>query len=114
MRDYVAIEQARFGDKLEVVFEVDDVHIQVPSLLLQPLVENAISARHPAPQCARSGHHRGEAAGGRHPGRGARHRLRHQPGGDRRVAAGRVESRSIGLMNVHQRVKLLYGDGLHP
>ena len=29
------------------------------------------------------------------------------------VAAGRVESRSIGLMNVHQRVKLLYGDGLH-
>ncbi|MFM5687358.1 sensor histidine kinase, partial [Aeromonas caviae] len=42
VRDYVAIEQARFGDKLEVVFEVDDVHIQVPSLLLQPLVENAI------------------------------------------------------------------------
>src|SRR5690606_8382105 len=42
VRDYIAIEQARFGDKLEVVFEVDDVHIQVPSLLLQPLVENAI------------------------------------------------------------------------
>ncbi|MGZ0787901.1 ATP-binding protein, partial [Pseudomonas saponiphila] len=28
------------------------------------------------------------------------------------VAAGRVESSSIGLMNVHQRVKLLYGEGL--
>ncbi|WP_304621833.1 LytS/YhcK type 5TM receptor domain-containing protein [Shewanella marina] len=42
VRDYVAIEQARFGVKLSVDFDVDDVHVNIPGLLIQPLVENAI------------------------------------------------------------------------
>ena len=43
--DYLSIERVRFGDeKFEVVKELDEttLGIQVPSLLLQPLVENAI------------------------------------------------------------------------
>lgn len=81
MRDYVAIEQARFGDKLEVVFEVDDVHIQVPCLLLQPLVENAIlHGIQPRSAPGRVTIEVKQLAG--HPGGGARHGLRHQPGGD--------------------------------
>ncbi|UCM61757.1 sensor histidine kinase [Aeromonas hydrophila] len=113
VRDYVAIEQARFGDKLEVVFEVDDVHILVPSLLLQPLVENAIlHGIQPRSAPGRVTIEVKQLAGGirvavRDTGYGISQEVIDG------VAAGRVESRSIGLMNVHQRVKLLYGDGLH-
>ncbi|MGH1440816.1 MAG: sensor histidine kinase [Cellvibrionaceae bacterium] len=43
-RRYMAIEQQRLGDRLEMVWEIDDTlpDIQVPSLFLQPLLENAI------------------------------------------------------------------------
>jgi two-component system LytT family sensor kinase len=42
--DYLAIETARFGEKLRVVKEIDPTAaaIPVPSMLLQPLVENSI------------------------------------------------------------------------
>jgi len=43
---YVEIEQARFGARLNVVVEMDEAidaaKVEVPSLLIQPLVENAI------------------------------------------------------------------------
>jgi signal transduction histidine kinase len=40
---YVSIEKARFGARLQVEYEVDaDLHIRIPQLVLQPLVENAI------------------------------------------------------------------------
>lgn len=43
-RLYLAIERARFGERLEVEFEVPDAlqGVMLPALLLQPLVENAI------------------------------------------------------------------------
>ena len=44
-RAYLAIEQTRFGDRLQLewdVADVSDVPVQVPALVLQPLVENAI------------------------------------------------------------------------
>lgn len=43
-RQYLEIEALRLGDRLRVAWEIDDVlpRIQVPSLLLQPLLENAI------------------------------------------------------------------------
>jgi len=40
---YVHIERARFGNRLEVEYEVEaDLNIRIPPLILQPLVENAI------------------------------------------------------------------------
>lgn len=40
---YLAIEQARYGDKLHVVYEIDVVQeYRIPPLLLQPVVENAV------------------------------------------------------------------------
>jgi hypothetical protein len=42
VRAYVAIEQARFGDKLKVEYEIKaSNNILLPPLVLQPLVENA-------------------------------------------------------------------------
>jgi two-component system LytT family sensor kinase len=42
--DYLAIELERFGDKLRVVREIDpaSADVPVPSMLLQPLVENSV------------------------------------------------------------------------
>jgi signal transduction histidine kinase len=44
VRRYLRIEQARFGERLAVVHELepDALRVPVPGLLLQPLVENAV------------------------------------------------------------------------
>ncbi|MSU01197.1 sensor histidine kinase [Tissierella pigra] len=43
INSYVEIEKARFGDKLEIFYNIpEDIDCRLPPLIIQPLVENAI------------------------------------------------------------------------
>jgi len=44
VRTYLSLEQARFSERLEVIYDIDPqvLPIQVPVLVIQPLVENAV------------------------------------------------------------------------
>lgn len=43
VKDYLQIEKARFEEKLQVVYDVPErMEILVPTLILQPIVENAV------------------------------------------------------------------------
>lgn len=44
LEDYIALERLRFGDRLRFLVDVAEeaLHFEVPSLALQPLVENAV------------------------------------------------------------------------
>jgi len=44
LKEYLKLEQIRFENRLEIIFEVEDVLLSksVPSMILQPLIENAI------------------------------------------------------------------------
>jgi len=39
---YVKLEQLRFGDKINVVYDINEKSFEIPPLSIQPLVENAI------------------------------------------------------------------------
>jgi two-component system LytT family sensor kinase len=112
VQDYVAIEQARFGPKLTVIFDIDDVHIDIPSLSLQPLVENAILhgiQSQPRPgevHIAVKRHEDRVSVCIRDTGRGI------DPDVIQSVANGEAVRDRIGLMNVNERLKLLHGQGL--
>lgn len=56
LRRYLELERIRFADRLQVCFEVDPAveGVRLPSLLLQPLVENAV--RHGISQKPGAGH----------------------------------------------------------
>ncbi len=43
IKSYLAIEEARFSNRLKIVYNIDErIHCTVPPLILQPIVENAL------------------------------------------------------------------------
>lgn len=43
INSYIAIEKARFGDKLNIIYHIsEEIDCKLPPLLIQPIVENAI------------------------------------------------------------------------
>jgi two-component system LytT family sensor kinase len=106
--DYLDIEVVRFGrDKLQIAKEIDEQTLDafVPSMLLQPMVENAI--KHGlAPKLE----------GGRILLRTRRHdgrltiEVEDNGLGISQERLSQVYEDGIGISNVHERLRLLYGD----
>ena len=105
LRCYLEIEQVRFGDRLTVAFELEPqtLSAQVPHLILQPVVENAI--QHAIAPRATRGHINVEAkrlnsslrleVRDNGPGMGSNNNL---PG-----------TEGVGLSNVRARLHQIYG-----
>ncbi len=106
IEDYLAIEVVRFGDKLRFERDVaeDTLDMLVPSMLLQPLVENSI--KHGL---------RGKVEGGTIRIRTYRtgsklHLLVEDDGvGIPEDKLATLLERGIGVNNVHERLKVLFG-----
>lgn len=106
---YLDIERARFGEKLSVDYVVDEGarHRFVPTLILQPLIENAV--RHGVSQKVGGGRVSIEAG---------------LEGGDLHVvvrdtgvgmsAVAADSTSGVGLRNVHNRLVQLFGDEYAP
>lgn len=112
VQHYVEIEKARFGSRLSVVYEIDELAVRIPSLIIQPLVENAIV--HGILKAKGKGTVEISVKD-----RGDRVRVRIADTGAgiseetiAKVYSGSMEGNKIGLYNVHQRIKLIYGTGL--
>ena len=101
---YLEIEQTRFHDRLKVHMDVppDLLGVYVPSLALQPLVENAI--KHGIGVDSAAG--RLEIAARRHNGRVW---LCVRDDGPGPVPGSRLRF-GVGLTNIQSRLKQLYGD----
>lgn len=112
VKDYIEIEKARFGNKLNVVYDIDDVNIKIPSLTIQPLVENAII----------HGILKDKGLGTvqiivKEEGEKVKISIIDSGIGIseeaiKNVYTNAVPENKIGLYNVHLRIKLIYGEGL--
>src|SRR6185295_525519 len=106
--DYLAIEMVRFGDKLRFIKEVepDTLDLLVPSMLLQPLVENSI--RHGLASKVDGG-----TIKVRSQRLGTQLQILVEDDGvgipESRLAR-MFEQGGIGVTNVNERLKVLYGD----
>jgi two-component system LytT family sensor kinase len=110
MDDYLSIEAVRFGDKLRIIKEIDPRTIDslVPSMLLQPIAENSIK------------HGISPKVGGgtiwlRSAQRGGRLQIELEDDGVGIPAETmpNVFRRGIGVSNVYERLRVLFGHEFH-
>lgn len=106
VQHYLAIQKLRLADRLRVSFDIpaELSSVPVPSLILQPIVENAIN--HGIARWARGGRIRITAA--RRDGQLTLHV--HNDGPGLPVDWERTQT-GIGISNVRTRLQRLYGDG---
>jgi two-component system, LytTR family, sensor kinase len=106
LKSYLEIEQTRFGERLKVMMDIgpETSGALVPSLILQPLVENAI--RHGIEPQALAGIVRLSACC-----EGDQLRLRVSDNGVG-LRAGQPVAEGVGLSNTRARLEQLYG-GAH-
>jgi hypothetical protein len=108
LRLYLEIQMVRFGDRLKVQIDIPSelLSAEVPYLLLQPLVENAI--KHGVERYSSAGliEVRGWQSGENV------HLVVRNAGNRHNPAPGSMKER-IGLGNTRQRLQLLYGEKQH-
>jgi two-component system, LytTR family, sensor kinase len=105
--DYLAIEMVRFGEKLHFVKEIDPATLDllVPSMLLQPLVENSI--RHGLSSKVDGGTIRVRS---RLVGRRLQILIEDDGVGIPEAKLATLFDQGIGVSNVNERLKVLFGD----
>lgn len=113
VKDYIEIEKARFGDKLNVIYDIDDVNIKIPSLTIQPLVENAI-----VHGILKDNHNGTVKISLKDEGEKVKISIIDSGVGISEemisnIYTDNVPEKKIGLYNVHSRIKLIYGEGLN-
>ncbi|WP_298841756.1 sensor histidine kinase [Clostridium sp.] len=114
VKAYIEIEKARFGEKLHIVYKIEEnLDVKIPSLIIQPIVENAI----------KHGILKGKGYGNviieikkvaneeimiiiEDDGVGISNDI------IEKVYQGTMEGNKIGISNVHNRLKHIYGEGL--
>ncbi|MGA7884725.1 MAG: histidine kinase [Acidobacteriaceae bacterium] len=109
--DYLSIEVARFGgEKLRVVKEIDPetLHVPVPSMLLQPLVENSIKHGLEPRIAGGAVTLRSRMDGGRLVIEVEDDGVGIAPG--RPHTSGVLRGTGIGMKNVRERLQVLYGE----
>ncbi|MCI9422486.1 LytS/YhcK type 5TM receptor domain-containing protein [Sporofaciens musculi] len=115
VRDYLELEKARFEEKLIITYDVPkDLELEIPTLILQPIVENAVryginrEGKRIVTICARE-----EPKGCKvcicDEGKGMPEEVL------KKLKSGESIGNSVGLSNVHKRMKSIYGEenGLH-
>ncbi|MES2359202.1 MAG: histidine kinase [Gemmatimonadota bacterium] len=104
IQQYLAIELVRFADRLQVVWEIEDEtqDAMVPTLLLQPLVENAL--RHGIARSVNGGTVVVSAQ------RSEQSVCITVWNNGPSLPGGRIGRRGVGLQNTEERLHRLYGD----
>ena len=112
VKAYFNIEKARFGDKISLNIDVDEniKNISIPSLIIQPLVENSI--KHGLLKKREGGFGNIIA---KKENKGCLITIEDNGVGIDQKIIDNLDDRidkNIGLKNVHNRIKLIYGKGL--
>ena len=104
LRSYIDIEQLRLGSRLKTSFEIDEelLDLEIPPLLLQPIVENSVKYA----VAAREEGGRIWIHGGKNGGRCILEVLDDGPGFD-----GETKGAGYALENIRQRLAASYGAG---
>ena len=115
LKNYVSIQENRFGDRIQFFFELDKSldQVQVPRLILQPLLENAVThgvgmkvtggmiriqTCRTETQCVITVTDNGQGMS------------REQIGAVRKGMREKSSGQRIGLSNVYMRLQVLFGD----
>lgn len=114
VKAYVEIEKARFGDKLNVTYDIDeDIQLRIPSLIIQPIVENSIkhgilkgSGYGNVSIQVKRNHQNEVKITIQDDGIGIPQEIIDS------VYAGTLKENKIGISNVDSRLKYIYGTGL--
>lgn len=114
VKAYVEIEKARFGDKLNVTYDIDEsIHVKIPSLIIQPIVENSI--KHGILKGSGSGNVK--ICAKRHNSNEVKVIIEDDGIGIPQafidsIYSGTVRENKIGMSNVDARLRHIYGTGL--
>ncbi|MGH4123294.1 MAG: LytS/YhcK type 5TM receptor domain-containing protein [Clostridium sp.] len=114
VKAYIEIEKARFGEKLHIIYNIEDnLDVKIPSLIIQPIVENAI--KHGILEGKKYGTVTIEIKKNigdnimiviEDDGVGISEEI------IEKVYESKMEENKIGMSNVHNRLKYIYGEGL--